>query len=90
MPKKTLLGKSIIKRKGQSSMLNGDTQTRESHIIHETGLQSITQENDLDAFLRTAELSSREFTTERNLQIIGDSALRREHGDGNDHATFDT
>ncbi len=34
-------------------------------------LQSITQENDLDAFLRTAELAGTEFTAERlNVTVI--------------------
>ncbi|KAJ1992970.1 hypothetical protein H4R33_000846 [Dimargaris cristalligena] len=71
------LGKAIIRDrfKGRTRPIDGDTTLHTVDVDDGpswTRLQSVTQEGDLDAFLRTAELAGTEFTAERqNIRILG-------------------
>ncbi|KAJ1657173.1 hypothetical protein IWQ61_003376 [Dispira simplex] len=74
------LGKAIIRDRFKGRRpVEGDTTTiRHTTDIDDgpswTKLHSVTQEGDLDAFLRTAELAGTEFTAERlNVKIISTS-----------------
>ncbi|KAJ3040552.1 hypothetical protein HDV00_010732 [Rhizophlyctis rosea] len=75
--KKTGLGKSLMRsRFANATHTNPDGSIRHTTELDDAAatwmkMQSVTQENDLDAFLSTAELAGTEFTAERlNITVI--------------------
>ncbi|KAJ3053978.1 hypothetical protein HK097_002948, partial [Rhizophlyctis rosea] len=75
--KKTGLGKSLMRsRFATATHTNPDGSIRHTTELDDAAaswmrMQSVTQENDLDAFLSTAELAGTEFTAERmNITVI--------------------
>ncbi|CUA74783.1 hypothetical protein RSOLAG22IIIB_11472 [Rhizoctonia solani] len=64
------LGRAIINRKVKDARTAREDTDKYTTDL-DTGLQSITQERDLDEFLNTAQLAGKEFTAERqNITII--------------------
>ena len=61
--KKTGLGKALINQrfKTSNSIVNSDGSLRHTKQEEHVNMQSITQENDLEAFLNTATLAGTEF-----------------------------
>ena len=62
--KKSGLGKALIRDrfKTSQSIVNFDGSLRHSKQEDHVNMQSVTQENDLEAFLNTATLAGTEFT----------------------------
>ncbi|KAI9010970.1 hypothetical protein CLU79DRAFT_822421 [Phycomyces nitens] len=73
------LGRAIIRSRfqGQKAIALDEGKLHTTDADDEPGwvkMQSITQENDLDAFLSTAELAGTEFTAERlNVKVVQDT-----------------
>ncbi|KAI8802607.1 hypothetical protein BJ742DRAFT_538517 [Cladochytrium replicatum] len=78
--KKTGLGKSLMRsRFATAYMTNPDGSTRHTTDLDDgaswTKYQSVTEENDLEAFLNTAQLAGTEFTAERmHIEVISKAA----------------
>ncbi|KAF8756153.1 P-loop containing nucleoside triphosphate hydrolase protein [Rhizoctonia solani] len=69
------LGRAIINRKVKDARAAREDTDKYTTDL-DTGLQSITQERNLDEFLNTAQLAGTEFTAERqNITIIQNSAV---------------
>ncbi|KAI7847887.1 hypothetical protein BDC45DRAFT_451174 [Circinella umbellata] len=76
--KQSTLGRAVIKSRfqGQRSIKvdEGKLHTTETEEPNWVKMQSITQENDLEAFLSTAALAGTEFTAEKlNVRVVQDS-----------------
>ncbi|KAM0748211.1 P-loop containing nucleoside triphosphate hydrolase protein [Meredithblackwellia eburnea MCA 4105] len=68
------LGRAIINRRAKAAKIAADPTLHASEIVH--GLGSVTQENDLDEFLSTAQLADTDFTAERqNIKVVSDPTL---------------
>ncbi|GAA5994579.1 ribosome biogenesis GTPase LSG1 [Rhodotorula paludigena] len=66
---KSGLGRAIINRKARAARDAADPTLNTSTI--ESGLSSVTQENDLDEFLNTAQLADTDFSAERqNIKVV--------------------
>ncbi|GAA5986297.1 hypothetical protein JCM10908_003693 [Rhodotorula pacifica] len=71
---KSGLGRAIINRKVKAAKEAADPTLHASEIS--AGLSSITQENDLDEFLSTAQLAETDFSAERqNIKVVSDPNL---------------
>ncbi|KAJ3312943.1 hypothetical protein HDV04_002600 [Boothiomyces sp. JEL0838] len=77
--KKTGLGRALIRdrfRTNPNSFINDDGLVKNNHETdadyeQKVNMQSITQENDLEAFLTSAELADTDFTAERlNITVV--------------------
>ncbi|CAE6387482.1 unnamed protein product [Rhizoctonia solani] len=69
------LGRAIINRKVKDARAAREDTDKYTTDL-DTGLQSITQERDLDEFLNTAQLAGKEFTAERqNITIIQNPSI---------------
>ncbi len=77
--KKTGLGRSLIKQRfktNPNSFINDDGMVKNSYTTFDdlnqhVNMNSVTQENDLDAFLTSAELAGTDFTAERlNITVV--------------------
>ncbi|KAJ1301757.1 hypothetical protein OPQ81_008986 [Rhizoctonia solani] len=69
------LGRAIINRKVKDARIAREDTDKYTTDL-DTGLQSITQERDLDEFLNTAQLAGKEFTAERqNITIIQNTGV---------------
>ncbi|BGO98802.1 hypothetical protein NBRC10513v2_003198 [Rhodotorula toruloides] len=71
---KSGLGRAIINRKVRAARDAQDPTLHSSEIA--AGLSSVTQENDLDEFLSTAQLAETDFSAERqNIKVVSDPSL---------------
>ncbi|TKA54091.1 hypothetical protein B0A53_03468 [Rhodotorula sp. CCFEE 5036] len=71
---KSGLGRAIINRKVKAAKEAADPSLHASEIS--AGLSSVTQENDLDEFLSTAQLAETDFSAERqNIKVVSDPNL---------------
>ncbi|GAA6017286.1 hypothetical protein JCM10207_003680 [Rhodosporidiobolus poonsookiae] len=71
---KSGLGRAIINRRAKEAKLLADPTQHSSQI--QAGLSSVTQENDLDEFLSTAQLAETDFSAERqNIKVVSDPNL---------------
>ncbi|GAA5841852.1 hypothetical protein JCM11251_005403 [Rhodosporidiobolus azoricus] len=71
---KSGLGKAMINRRAKEARIAADPTMHSSQI--QAGLSSVTQENDLDEFLSTAQLAETDFSAERqNIKVISDPNL---------------
>ncbi|KAK4046022.1 hypothetical protein OIV83_006426 [Microbotryomycetes sp. JL201] len=71
---KSGLGRAIINRKARDARIRADPTLHTSEIA--AGLRSVTQENDLDEFLSTAQLADTDFKAERqNIKVVSDPSL---------------
>ncbi|GAA5906759.1 hypothetical protein JCM6882_003294 [Rhodosporidiobolus microsporus] len=71
---KSGLGKAMINRRAKEARIAADPTLHSSQI--QAGLSSVTQENDLDEFLSTAQLAETDFSAERqNIKVISDPNL---------------
>ncbi|CAE6426505.1 unnamed protein product [Rhizoctonia solani] len=69
------LGRAIINRKVKDARAAREDTDKYTTDL-DTGLQSITQERNLDEFLNTAQLAGKEFTAERqNVTIVQNSSV---------------
>ena len=77
--KKTNLGKALLKQRAQINpnfKINDDGMVKNAHdtdsdLLYKVNMKSITEENDLDAFLAHAELAEVDFTAEKlNITVI--------------------
>ncbi|KZT30765.1 P-loop containing nucleoside triphosphate hydrolase protein [Neolentinus lepideus HHB14362 ss-1] len=69
------LGRAIINRKTQDARRAQESGLYTTDIDTTSRLRSVTQENDLDEFLNTAQLAATDFTAERrNIKIISTPA----------------
>ncbi|KAK4705280.1 large subunit GTPase 1, partial [Phenoliferia sp. Uapishka_3] len=68
------LGRAIINRRAKAAKIAADPTLHTSEIL--SGLSSVTQENDLDEFLSTAQLADTDFKAERqNIKVVADPSL---------------
>ncbi|GAA6036038.1 hypothetical protein JCM8097_006578 [Rhodosporidiobolus ruineniae] len=71
---KSGLGKAMINRRAKEARIAADPTQHSSQI--QAGLSSVTQENDLDEFLSTAQLADTDFSAERqNIKVVSDPNL---------------
>ncbi|GAA5977732.1 hypothetical protein JCM11641_001392 [Rhodosporidiobolus odoratus] len=71
---KSGLGRAIINRRAKEAKILADPTQHSSQI--QAGLSSVTQENDLDEFLSTAQLAETDFSAERqNIKVVSDPNL---------------
>ncbi|KAJ2996884.1 hypothetical protein HDV02_006059 [Globomyces sp. JEL0801] len=82
--KKTGLGRSLIKQRfktNPNSFINDDGLVKNSHqtdsaLESHVNMQSVTEENDLSAFLSSAELAGTDFTAEKlNITVVKSGAI---------------
>ncbi|KAG8880203.1 hypothetical protein FRB98_005287 [Tulasnella sp. 332] len=67
------LGRAIINKKAKDAKNRNESQRYTTDIVRENAnrMQSVTQENDLDEFLNTAQLADADFTAEKqNVRIV--------------------
>ncbi|KAI5480703.1 ribosome biogenesis large subunit GTPase 1 [Pseudohyphozyma bogoriensis] len=68
------MGRAMINRRKKAAAIAADPTLALPELVH--GLGSITQENDLDEFLSTAQLADTDFTAERqNIKVVADPSL---------------
>ncbi|GAA5880909.1 hypothetical protein JCM1840_003628 [Sporobolomyces johnsonii] len=71
---KSGLGRAIINRRVKEAKIAADPTLHTSEIA--AGLSSVTQENDLDEFLSSAQLADTDFSAERqNIKVVSDPSL---------------
>ncbi|EJD03696.1 P-loop containing nucleoside triphosphate hydrolase protein [Fomitiporia mediterranea MF3/22] len=67
----TGLGRAIINQKSKDARRAQETKLYTTDVDSSSRLRSVTQENDLDEFLNTAQLAATDFTAERrNITIV--------------------
>ncbi|GAA5966448.1 hypothetical protein JCM3765_007576 [Sporobolomyces pararoseus] len=68
------LGRAIVNRRAKAAQIAADPTLHTSEIA--AGLSSVTQENDLNEFLSTAQLADTDFSAERqNIKVVSDPSL---------------
>ncbi|GAA6061877.1 hypothetical protein JCM10212_000518 [Sporobolomyces blumeae] len=68
------LGRAIVNRRAKAAQIAADPTMHSSEIA--AGLSSVTQENDLNEFLSTAQLADTDFSAEKqNIKVVSDPSL---------------
>jgi len=64
----------VVNRRAKAALIAADPTLHSSEIA--AGLSSVTQENDLNEFLSTAQLADTDFSAERqNIKVVSDPSL---------------
>ena len=70
MPKKSTLGKSLIKNKNKQQKSKSYLHTTEGPKI-----QSVIDQNDIEEFMSLAQMSNRQFQAERQMNLVSETRL---------------